>query len=312
MAVLAKKLTDESAAYELLEDMRRPDGPVCPHCESVNRAYFLKPRDGVRRTQTGKVSHRRLWKCAERRKQFSVLVGTIFEKSQVPLSKWLMALYMMSANKNGVAAYEVHRTLGVTNKTVWFMLHRIREAMKRGAVVESMQGTVVADETFIGGSDRNRHKKDRHPGITVAAEPERVVPGRREKRSTGPYRNKTAVLSLINRETGEARSRIISDVTGATLRKAITEQVNMASTELHTDEHRSYRILRPELAGHKTVNHSADEYVRYEAEGVVTTNQAENFFSQLKRSIDGTHHHVSTEHLSRYLVEFDSVTALAR
>lgn len=113
------------------------------------------------------------------------------------------------------------------------------------------------------------------------------------------------MLSLIDRVTGEARSRVIPDITGATLRKAISEQVDLAATVLHTDEYRSYRVLRPELAAHKSVNHNAGEYVRYEADGVVTTNQAENFFSQLKRSIDGTHHHVSTEHLPRYLAEFD-------
>ena len=111
-----------------------------PHCDSVDRAYFLEPKNGERRTSTGKVSHRRLWKCAECRKKFSVLVGSIFERSQVPLSKWLMALYMMSANKNGVAAFELHRTLGVTNKTAWFMLHRIREAMKRGKLGRADDG----------------------------------------------------------------------------------------------------------------------------------------------------------------------------
>ncbi len=141
--------------------MRWPDGPVCPHCDSVNRAYFLKPRNNTRLTHTGKVSYRRLWKCAGCRKHFSVLVGTIFEKSQVPLRKWLMALYMMASSKNGVAAYEVHRTLGVTNKTAWFMLHRIREAMKRGELVEPMKGTIVADETWIGGDPMNRHESRR-------------------------------------------------------------------------------------------------------------------------------------------------------
>lgn len=154
ISVLAKKFSDESAAYELLESMRWANGPECPHCGSVDNAYFLS---GARRTSTGKVSSRRLWKCAECRKQFSVLVGTIFERSQVPLSKWLMALYMMASSKNGVAAFELHRTLGVTNKTAWFMLHRIREAMKRGELAETMTGTIVADETWIGGKPSNRH-----------------------------------------------------------------------------------------------------------------------------------------------------------
>ncbi len=203
----------------------------------------------------------------------------------------------MSASKNGVAAHEVHRTLGMTNKTAWFMLHRIREAIERGALVEEMRGTVVADETVIGGSEMNRHKK-------VVREGERIIPGQREPQQRGRS-GKTVVLSLIDQETGEARSRTIPDITGATLRKAIPKQVNLGATVLHTDEYRSYRVLRPELAAHKSVNHNAGEYVRYESDGTVTTNKAENFFSQLKRSIDGTHHHVSTVHLPRYLAEFD-------
>lgn len=140
ISTLAKKFSDEGAAYELLEEMRWPNGPECPHCGAVGRAYFLKPKNGQRLTSTGKVSHRRLWKCADCRKKFSVLVGTIFERSHVPLSKWLMALFLMSASKNGVAAYELHRTLGVTNETAWFMMHRLREAMKRGELAETMTG----------------------------------------------------------------------------------------------------------------------------------------------------------------------------
>src|SRR5262245_41788024 len=137
ISVIAKRFSDESAAWEYLEEMRWPNGPECPHCGSVGHAYFIKPKNGHGETSTGKVSYRRLWKCAECRKPFSVLVGTIFERSHVPLSKWLMALFMMSASKNGVAAFEIHRTLGVTNKTAWFLMHRIREAMKRGELAET-------------------------------------------------------------------------------------------------------------------------------------------------------------------------------
>ncbi len=158
---IARKYSHESAAWAYLEEIRWPEGPVCPRCHSVNRAYFIRPRNGHRETSTGRVSYRRVWKCAECRKPFSVLVGKIFARSQVPLSKWLIALYMMAANKNGVAAHEIHRTLGVTNKTAWFMMHRIREAMKRGGPVESLQGVVIPDETFIGGDERNKHAKDR-------------------------------------------------------------------------------------------------------------------------------------------------------
>lgn len=142
-----------------------------------------------------------------------------------------------------------------------------------------LAGTVVADETFIGGSERNKKKADRHPSIPFAIEPERIVPGHREKRGPGQTGKKAVVLSLIDRTTSEARSKIIPDVTGATLRKAITAQVDMAGTVLHTDEHKGYRVLASEMAGHKTVNHSADEYVRYEPDGAVSTNQAENFLA---------------------------------
>lgn len=125
---------------------------------TAERAYFLQARSGTRTTSTGRTSYRRLWKCAGCRKQFSALVGTIFQDTKIPLSKWLLAMYMLTASKNGVAAFEIHRTLGVTNKTAWFMLHRIREAMKLAPVEAMMRGTVVADETWIGGDPANRHK----------------------------------------------------------------------------------------------------------------------------------------------------------
>ena len=257
--------------------------PVCPHCESVNRAYFLQPKNGHRTTSIGKVSYRRLWKCADCRKPFSVLVVMIIERSQVPLSKLLLALFMRASSKNGVAAYEVHRTLGVTNKTAWFMMHRIREAMKRGGLVGSLQGVVVADETFIGGDEHNKHAKDR-----------KGVGG-------GPH-HKVAVLTLIEKHSGEARSRVVPDVTGATLHKAIEEQVGAAGSLLYSDEHAAYGPVGKRFLRHETVAHSTGEYVGRRG---TTTNDAEGFFSQLKRSLDGTHHHVSREHLPRYLAELD-------
>ncbi|MCA1709015.1 MAG: IS1595 family transposase, partial [Actinobacteria bacterium] len=288
ISVIAKTFSDDSAAWLQMEEMRWPDGPVCPHCGSVNRAYFLNPENGQRRTSTGKVSHRRLWKCAECRKKFSVLVGTIFEGTHVPLSKWLMALFLMASSKNGVAAFELHRTLGITNETAWFMTQRIREAMKRGDVVEKMTGTIVSDETYIGGKPRNRHQQGRtRPGTS--------------KGFAGHQKDKAAVLSLVNKTTGEVRSRVVPTVTSATLAAVVTEQVNIAGSRLHTDAAHYYRQLGRQFASHQWVDHSHYEYVR----GDVSTNQAEGFFSQLKRSLDGTHHHVSKVHLHRYLAEFD-------
>ena len=158
-----------------------------------------------------------------------------FERSQVPLSKWLMALYMMSANKNGVGAFERHRTLGVTNKTDWFMLHRIREAMKRGSLAEPMTGTIVADETWIGGKPSNRHASARNTPVALrAAENART--------------DKTPVLSLINTATGEVRSAVVPNVTGAVLAKVIASQVSMSASTLYTDSGAWYGQLGREFA----------------------------------------------------------------
>lgn len=288
LATITKKFSGESAAWEYLEDLRWPNGPVCPHCGVVGGAYFIKPRNGHRKTSTGKVSYRRLWKCADCRKPFSVLVGTVFERSQVPLSKWLMALFMMAASKNGVAAYELHRTLGVTNKTAWFMMHRLREARKRDPLIDSMTGLITADETFIGGKLSNKHQQGK--------------PGYGGGRGRAGYpKNKTAVLSLVNRTTGAVRSRVVANVNSETIGKAIAEQVNVGGSVLHTDAGAQYRPVGREFVDHQWVDHVRREYVR----GTVTSNHAENYFGQLKRSLDGTHHRISKTHLPRYLAEFD-------
>ncbi len=171
------------------------------------------------------------------------------------------------------------------------MMHRIREAMKSDALIETMRGTIAADETWIGGDPNKRNK--RHSAYRT--KPVLVRPG------MNLMTDKTSVLSLINSESGEVRSRIVPDVTGATLRKVIAEQVDVAASVLHTDSSKSYYLVGPEFIAHEAVNHLQGEYVR----GNVSTNKAENYFSQLKRSIDGTHHHVSRAHLSRYLAEFD-------
>lgn len=291
IANLANRIPDEASAYKLLEDLRWGDHPVCAHCGS-ERVFFLTPKNGVsRKTTRGTGSQRRVWKCGACRKQFSVLTGTIFHGTHIPLRTWLFVIFEMCASKNGVAAREVERKYSLTAKTAWFMLHRIREAMKREPLAGMLAGTVVADETFIGGKPKNKHQQGK---------PMRQPVGRGYG-SGGPMKDKVAVLSLINKTSGEVRSRIIPDVTGPTLRKAIAEQVDMAASTLHTDSLMAYRPIGAEFVAHESVDHSSKEYVR----GDVSTNQAENFFSQLKRSIDGTHHHVSTHHLPRYLAEFD-------
>lgn len=301
MPWLMDQVTDEPSAYKFLEQMRWGDDAYCPHCHSTNVVY-LNPADGSsRKTRTGSRSQRRVWKCRDCRKQFSVLTGTVFHGTKIKVRTWIFVVFEMCASKNGVSAREVERKYGVTNKTAWFMLHRIREAMKGDGLPGLLGGeghVIVADETFIGGSFKNMHK------AKGGDEPVQIVPGEGARRPN-PMGNKTAVLSLINTNTGEVRSRVVPDVTSASLRKAIADQVDMGRCTLHTDESHSYNAVGAEFAAHETVNHSADEYVRYTPEGVVTSNHAENFFSQLKRSLDGTHHHVSREHLHRYLAEFD-------
>jgi hypothetical protein len=203
----------------------------------------------------------------------------------------------MCANKNGIAAREIARKYKLTNKTAWFVAHRVRLAMENLPVAKPLRGTIVADETWIGGTPWRMNSETRRRWEGERQEPERITPGNRPNLHTA----KTPVLSLVSVETGEVRSKVVTDISGPTLRKAIANQVVMSGSRLMTDEGLQYRQLGQEFLSHGTVNHKAGEYVR----GAVTSNQAENFFSQLKRSLDGTHHHISKEHLPRYLAEFD-------
>jgi transposase-like protein len=303
---LANRLQTEADAYLFLEELRWNGTPVCSHCGSEH-AYYLKPMLGIdRKTTRGTGTQRRVWKCAACRKQFSVLTGTIFHGTHIPLRVWVLVIFEMSSSKNGVSAREIERKYNLTPKSAWFLLHRIREAMKLDPLAGMLAGTIIADETYIGGLEGNKHKSRRKKGITPTTEPTPIVPGAREKKHHGPQHGKTTVLSLISTETGEVRSKVIPDVTGATLRKAMADQVNLGASTLMTDENKAYRQVAPEMQAHHTVNHSKDEYVRHEkGVGRITTNAAEGYFSQLKRSLDGTHHHVSATHLDRYLAEFD-------
>lgn len=285
ITALADRIRTEADAYEFLEQLRWSGEPVCPHCGSDRSPYFLKPSNGSSRsTRTGSVSERRVWKCAGCRKQFSALTGTIFHGTKIPVRTWLFVIFEMCSSKNGVAAREIQRKYHLTAKSAWFMLHRIREAMKKQPLAGLLTGMVVSDETWIGGRPANRHGHD-------------------PRRHTQGNTDKVTVQSLISTETGEVRSRVVPDVTGENLRHALATHTDPKRTHLVTDSHFAYRRVADDLgfASHETVDHSRGEYVR----GNVTTNHAEGFFSQLKRSIDGTHHHVSKEHLHRYLGEFD-------
>jgi transposase-like protein len=283
---LATKLATEADAYKFLEDLRWPDGePVCPHCGVKAQHYFLNPQDGQsRKTRTGSRSQRRVWKCRACRKQFSVLTGTIFHGSKIPVRSWVFVVFEMASSKNGVSAREIERKYGLTAKTAWYMCHRIREAMKREPMTSLLSGRVIADETYIGGKPKYRRRGDIRESVRMHG-----------------ATDKTPVLSLVSRETGEVRSRALPTVTADNLRAAIADQVDMGNAHLHTDGSFRYRRIADNFASHEWVDHEANEWAR----GNVTTNHAETYFSQLKRSIDGTHHHVSPEHLPRYLAEFD-------
>jgi transposase-like protein len=281
---LAEQIPDEGAAYEYLERLRWNGSPVCPHCGNEDRCYFLNPANGKSRaTRTGAPSQRRLWKCGACRRQFSVLTDTVMHGTKIPVRTWVFVIFEMCSSKNGVSAREIERKYGICPRSAWFMTQRIREAMKDNGL-DLFVGTVVADETFIGGKAKNRH------GHKVGHGGQGVRPG-----------EKTAVLSLVDRSTGRVRSKVVPDVTGATLRKAIAERVDMGRSVLHTDSGTQYIQLGQEFAAHERVDHYRREYVR----GDVSTNPAEGYFSQLKRSLDGTHHRISREHLGRYLAEFD-------
>lgn len=266
LSLIDERFTDPVAASEYLESIRWSDGVVCPHCgESEREPYRLKGKS---------LGKRRVWKCRACRKQFTVQVGTIFESSHVPLNKWLAAFYLLCSSKKGMSAHQLHRSIGVTYKTAWFMFHRIREAMKEPAFASKLGGTVEADETYIGGKRSNA------------------------KRGRGTA-DKKAVLALVERD-GKARSFHVANVTTATLGAAVREHVD-TSARLMTDEWKAYRNVGKEMADHQTVAHGYDEYVR----GDVYTNTVEGFFAILKRGVDGIYHHVSKAHLHRYLAEFD-------
>ncbi len=261
--------SDENKAREHFEKIQWPDGPVCPHCGSVNNATKLM----------GKSTRPGVYKCKEKecRKPFTVTVGTLMERSKIPLNKWLAAMHLMTAGKKGISAHQLHRMLGITYESAWFLAHRLRAAMfdPKAGPIGGQGKTVEADETLVGGKAKNR-----------------------AYRKTPP--KKQTVMTLVERD-GEARSHHVADITAKTLRGKIVTVADRKSY-LMTDELKSYVKVGKEFAGHGTVNHSNDEYVR----GVFWhTNTVENYFSILKRGIYGVYQHVSEAHLHRYLGEFD-------
>lgn len=280
---LARHFSTDEAARAYLEKQRWPDGVICPHCGLVGEAYQLTAKEGSK-----KPVRKGVWKCAGCRSQFTVTVGTIFEDSHIPLHKWLLAIHLMCASKKGMSAHQLHRMLGVTYKSAWFMCHRIRYAMSEEPLSSKLKGIIEVDETYVGGKLRTGSQA--------------VKPGERPKDRLSPYSNKAAVVSVLQRG-GRVQSRHVERVTAENLRPIVNQMVD-ESAHLMTDES---TVLASAGSNHKhsMVNHRAEEYARYEDGVCITTNTVEGYFATLKRGINGVYHHVGKHHLHRYLSEFD-------
>ena len=276
-ALSATYMHDEPAAFAHIEAMLWPHGPVCPGCGVVGNAYEL---NGVRskpskKRPEGKERHG-LKKCRDCGKQFTVRIGTIFEDSHIDLHLWLQAIYLMTSSKKGISRNQLHRTLGITLKSAWFLSHRVREAMHDDGTVDfgTDGGIVEVDETFIG--------RDKDKPI---------------KRG---YAHKHKVLALVDRNSGKARSMVVEDLKAKTLTPILRENIAKEAT-VYTDEAGQYRRLGRVFADHDFVTHSVGEYVR----GEVHTNTAEGYFSIFKRGMKGVYQHCSKRHLHRYAAEFE-------
>jgi len=261
---------NEDAARAHLEKLRWPEGPVCPHCGETNRISKM----------SGKSHRKGLYQCnnGECKKPFTVTIGSVMERSKIPLNKWVLGFHLMASSKKGISSHQLHRNLGITYKSAWFMSMRIREAM--GLPQEPPKGSmggdgkiVESDETFTGGKKKNVHKGKPEP-------------------------KKHAVHTLVERG-GKVRARHVPNVTAKTLRKSL-ESVS-ANTELHTDDSLANYYIGPDFVKHRAVNHSAGEYVS--KDGQAHVNSCESFHAIVKRKLYGCHHAVSEAHLQRYLNE---------
>lgn len=282
------RFRDEQAAYDYVEAIVWPHGRVCPHCGVIDNSTLLQ----------GKSTRIGTYKCKEKacRKPFTVKVGTIFEKSHVPMHIWLQAMHLMAASKKGFSANQFCRTLGVDFKTGWFIGHRIRLAMAEvdPDVFSPLGGegkTVEVDETFFGKRD----------GVEDA--PWQFDNERGWRRDRRDKRRSIPIVTLIERG-GRARSIKVEDVTARTLSSIVLTHAD-GKSDLMTDENRSYRRIGRRFASHRTVNHGAEEYVRYEDGTFASVNAAESYFSVFKRGMTGIYQHCTERHLHRYLAEFD-------
>lgn len=264
---------DETAAREALEAVLWPDGPFCRHCGNSHQDKIAK--------MEGKSHRPGLHYCHECGGQFTVTVGTVFERSKISLTKWWMAAHMLNSGKNGVSAHEIHRTIGVTYKTAWFMMHRLREAMTelKPTPMGGKGKSVQADETYYGNSSK------------------------RAKGYKKGHSHKASVVALVEPK-GRARVFHVKSATAKTVREILVTNASRKS-ELHTDESKIYTKVGHEFAAHKTVEHGWNQRGYYVGTDGQTTNAVENFFGNFKRSMKGTYRFCSEQHLKRYLAEFE-------
>lgn len=267
---LAQQYSDEDKALELFESWRWPNGKaICPHCK-FDEVYKLTSKATTKKENK---IRKGVYCCAACRKTFTATVGTVLESSHVPISKWLMAMFLISSSKKGMSAHQLHRMLKVTYKTAWFMAHRIRYAM--GNDGQKLTGVVEVDETFVGGRGDRRTK----------------------------FSRQTPVVALIE-QGGNMKTKVISSVNAKNLGSALHECVSKEAT-ICTDEHIGYKASGKTFKAHHSVNHSKLEYSALKPDGVIaSTNHCESFFSLLKRGVYGSWHNVSREHLQKYTNEF--------
>lgn len=260
---MMREIPDEQAAIDHFTSIRWQQGEFCPRCNSARVYHF---------------ADKRTHKCGDCRKRFSIRVGTIFEDSKLPLRTWMLAIWLITSHKKGIASTQLAKDLGITQKSAWFVLHRLRHAAQTQSFNRPLTGEVEADETFVGGKEKNKHAWQRTGGKQGGV-------------------GKVAVLGILERE-GELRTGLTPNLSARNVQSAVRENVEAGSLIL-TDEHPSFRGLSRDYI-HHTVNHSAGEYVR---KFYIHTNGIESVWALFKRQIIGTHHYLSPKHLSRYLGE---------
>ncbi len=278
--ILQPQFTDEDAARAFLEAQRWPKGPECPHCGVIGDSYRLEGK-----TDSKTPVRKGVWKCGACRGQFTVTVGTILEDSHIKLQKWLFAIHLLCATKKGMSAHQLHRMLGVTYKSAWFMARRIRYAMGQEPLSSKLKGIVEVDETYIGGKEKGR------------------------RGTPGPESKKTPVVHMVERslvrDKGKVKTLPVQSVTVKNLKPILREYL-ASDAALNTDEAVVYYFAGKDFSSHDSVNHSEKQYVKLVDGGQkITANTVEGYFSILKRGITGVYQHVGRQHLHRYLSEFD-------